>query len=168
MRRLLLVSVLVAASAPAQAELGRGQRELALSGAGSSSRNLDAGSVSATGEYGTYMSPQLEVGIRQSLSWAQTDSGSSWGGATRFYLDYHYGSAALRPYVGASIGALYGDESDFLWSAGPEVGIKYYVQPAAFLFAQAEYQIFFGGAGEFFSKVDDGAFFYSFGAGYNF
>jgi hypothetical protein len=52
--------------------------------------------------------------------------------------------------------------------AGPEVGLKFYVQPAAFLFVQVEYQFFFEGASDISSNIDQGAYAYSFGAGYNF
>jgi len=167
--RSALAAALLLLPALASADLTKGQRELALSGSGSNTRQFDAGAVSATADYGVYYNPQLELGVRQSFSWSKTeDGGSTWSGATRIYTDYHYGSAEWRPYLGASLGVNYGDDSDSNWFAGPEIGIKYYVQPAAFLFAQMEYQIFFAGTSEVLSKADEGAFFYSFGAGYNF
>lgn len=169
MNKLLTVAVLtLLLPTLAAAQMGRGQRELTLSGAGSSSTDFDGGNVSATGEYGVYLTPRIEVGIRQSLGWSTGPSDTSWSGATRVYSDYHFGTAQWRPYLGGNIGGLYGDDTESTWAAGPELGIKYYVQPAAFLFAQFEYQIFFSGASEVSSSIDQGAFFYSFGAGYNF
>lgn len=149
-------------------EIGRGQKELTFSGSGTTSKNFDTGGMSMTAEYGVYLNPRVEAGIRQSLGWSKGAEDSSWSGATRFYLDYHFGSAQWRPYLGASLGGLYGNDTEETWFAGPEAGLKYYVQPAAFLFAQIEYQIFFQGASEISDRLSDGAYYYSFGAGYNF
>lgn len=166
----LLLALLPAVS---QAQFGRGLRELTLSGSGSSSREFDAGNVSATGELGWYYSPKLELGLRQSFSWSKNPDTSFWDGATRFYSDYHYGSGQWRPYVGASVGVAYGKKRDgsgidSTLFAGPEAGLKFYVQPAAFLFIQMEYQFRFKDTSELSSNIDDGAYAYSFGAGYNF
>lgn len=163
----LLLALLPAVS---QAQFGRGLKELTLSGSGSSSREFDAGTVSATGELGWYYSPRLELGVRQSFSWSKSAQGteSVWNGATRLYSDYHYGSGQWRPYFGASLGFAYGDNVDTTLFTGPEAGLKFYVQPAAFLFIQMEYQFFFKDTDELSSSIDDGAYAYSFGAGYNF
>jgi hypothetical protein len=170
--KIVSVVALVLALLPAvsQAQFGRGLRELTLSGSGTSSREVDAGTVSATGELGWYYSPRLELGVRQSFSWSKgtPDSESVWNGATRLYSDYHYGSGQWRPYLGASAGFAYGDQVETTLFAGPEAGLKFYVQPAAFLFIQMEYQFRFKDTGEMSSNVDDGAYAYSFGAGYNF
>lgn len=169
MKPLSVVAVVLAlVPAICQAQLGRGLRELTLSGSGSSSREFSSGTVSGTGELGWYYSPRLEFGVRQSMSWSKSERDSVWNGSTRMYGDYHFGSSQWRPYLGASVGVNYGDETDTTWYAGPEAGLKFYVQPAAFLFVQMEYQIFFDGPAEFSSNIDDGAYAYSFGAGYNF
>jgi len=169
----VLALLLVLLPTVSQAQFGRGLRELTLSGSGSSSREFDAGSVSATGELGWYYSPRLEFGIRQSFSWSKNEETTFWDGATRLYSDYHFGSGQWRPYLGASFGIAYGkkrdsSEVDTILFAGPEAGLKFYVQPAAFLFVQMEYQFRFRGASELSSNIDDGAYAYSFGAGYNF
>lgn len=165
----VIVIVLTLLPAISQAQFGRGLRELTLSGSGSSSKEFDSGTVSATGELGWYYSPQVELGVRQSFNWSKSkDNNSSWNGATRFYSDYHFGAGQWRPYLGASIGFAYGDEVDTTLFAGPEAGLKFYVQPAAFLFVQMEYQFFFKSTSELSSSISDGAYAYSFGAGYNF
>lgn len=168
MKKLAVVVALTLLPAISQAQLGRGLRELTLSGSGSSSREFSSGTVSGTGELGWYYSPKLEFGLRQSFSWSKGDSDSTWNGASRLFGDYHFGSSQWRPYLGASFGVAYGDSTDTTLFAGPEVGLKFYVQPAAFLFVQMEYQFFFEGAAEFSSNIDEGAYAYSFGAGYNF
>lgn len=167
-RRWLIALLALMLPALVLAQAGRGQRELALSGSGTSSRDFDGGTLSATGEYGVYYSPRVELGVRQSFSWSKSDAGSSWSGATRFYADYHFGDAQWRPYFGANLGGIYGEDTDTIAVAGPEAGLKFYVQPAAFLYGQMEYQIFFEGTSEVWNSLDEGAFFYSFGAGYNF
>ncbi len=168
MTRYVCAVVLGLASVAAAAQPTLGQRELALSGSGNSSRDFDTGGVSATGEYGYYYSPQWEVGVRQSFSWSESAEESRWNGSTRIYTDYHFGSGQWRPYLGGSLGILYGNDVEETLAAGPEVGIKFYVQAAAFLFAQMEYQFFFEEANEVRNNFDDGFFQYSFGAGYNF
>lgn len=149
------------------AQFGRGLRELTLSGSGSSSREFDSGTVSGTGELGWYHTPQLEFGLRQSFNWTKYERGSTWNGATRVYGDYHFGSGQWRPYLGASFGIAYGEQSDTTLFAGPEIGLKFYVLPAAFLFVQMEYQFLFESGAKAYG-VDDDAYAYSFGAGYNF
>lgn len=170
MRTLSIIAIaLILLPAISQAQFGRGLRELTLSGAGSSTKEFDTGTMSATGELGWYYSPKILLGMRQSLSWSKTSKHSSnWNGATRLYSDYHYGDGQWRPYLGASLGFAYGREVDTTLFAGPEAGIKYYVQPAAFLFVQMEYQFFFKGTSQLSSNISDGAYAYSLGAGYNF
>jgi len=161
--------ILALLPAISQAQFGRGLRELTLSGSGTSSKEFDTGTMSATGELGWYYSPKVEIGLRQSLSWNKSKSvRSNWNGASRLYSDYHFGDGQWRPYAGASLGVAYGDRVDTTLFAGPEAGLKFYVQPAAFLFVQMEYQFYFKGTSELRSSISDGAYAYSFGAGYNF
>ncbi len=91
-----------------------------------------------------------------------------WDGSTRVFYDYHFGTGNARPFVGVSLGGLYGEEVDETFMGGPEVGIKYWVHDQTFITAMAEYQFLFKSGSDARDRYDDGAFFYSVGVGFNF
>lgn len=106
-------------------------------------------------------------GVRQNLSWA--DNGpSSWIGSTRLALDYHFGNGKLRPFGGANLGVVYGDDVEGAGIVSPELGLKYYVNPTTFLMGMAEYQVFFESSDDINNNFDDAAFVYTVGMGFNF
>jgi hypothetical protein len=150
----------------------QGDREFTLSGTGSSDRNFDSGNIGASGDFGWYRSNELLLGIRQSVNYASIEGESIkddfWNGSTRGYLNYHFGQTAWRPFVGASLGAIYGDGVKDSAFAGLEGGFKYYVLPKTFLLARAEYQWFFDRAKDVDNTFDQGAWAYTVGLGYNF
>ncbi len=149
-----------------------GDREFSISGTGSSDQDFDNTSAGVSGELGWYLSRELEVGIRQSLNFTDIEgediSNDAWNGATRGFADYHFGSGALRPFAGASLGGIYGDGVNDSAFAGLETGLKYYVLPRTFIVGRAEYQFFFEDAGDADEGFDDGAWAYGVGVGFNF
>lgn len=179
MNRYLAIGALAAAIpglalAQGMAEVGprTGDREFTLAGTGSSDDDLDNTSAGISAELGWYLSRQLAVGVRQSVNFADIEgedlSDDFWNGATRGFLDYHFGQGALRPFVGASLGMIYGDGVEDTGFAGPEVGLKYYVLPQTFVLGRAEYQFFFEDADDADEAFDDGSFAYVLGVGFNF
>lgn len=175
MRNALLLIALAAVSTPVMAQTGAfgpqtGDRELTLSGTGASDKSGDNATFGVSGELGWYISPQTELGVRQSVNYADlpnTDD-NMWNGATRGFADYHFGNGRLRPFVGASLGGIYGDGVNDSGFAGPELGVKYYVREKTFVTGRAEYQFFFDNAGAADEAFDDGAWAYTLGMGYNF
>ena len=176
-----LALVLVAAPGPVAAESEyanerygavAGEREVTLSGTGSSDRNVDAGSFGLSGDIGWYSSDQFVFGVRQSVVYASVKGDrlkdDFWSGATRGYIDYHFTDSALRPFVGASLGGIYGDGISDSGFAGVEAGLKYYVLPRTFVMGRAEYQWFFRKTNDADNNFDDGAWAYTVGLGYNF
>ncbi|MFE8071351.1 hypothetical protein QQM79_09835 [Marinobacteraceae bacterium S3BR75-40.1] len=139
-----------------------------ISGAGSSDKDFDSGSLGLSFDLGKFMSQEVAFGIRQSVNFADSGDDSSWNGATRGFADYHFDLDALRPFVGASLGGIYGDDVDETFFAGPELGAKYYVKPETYITLQGEYQFFFDSASDADDNFDDGAFVYSVGIGFNF
>lgn len=163
----LLPTVAVAQSSKAVTGPVKGTQEFSLSGTGQSNNELDNGSVGISGSYNQYLTPELSWGVRQNLSWA--DNGpSSWIGSTRVALDYHFGKSALRPFIGANVGVVYGDDVEGTGIISPEIGLKYYVNPTTFLLGMAEYQVFFEDSDDINNNFDDSAFVYTFGVGFNF
>lgn len=146
-----------------------GDREFSISGAGTSDKNFDNGGMGLSGDMGWYINDQTVAGIRQSVSWGAVDNGGDdWSGATKGFIDYHFGQAELRPFVGANLGAIYYNHAKNTGTAGLELGAKYYVLPSTFIQARAEYSFLFDSKDTADRNVDNGSWNYTVGMGYNF
>ncbi|MGY6554324.1 MAG: hypothetical protein ACXIUM_07355 [Wenzhouxiangella sp.] len=150
-----------------------GDREMSISGAGSSDRRFKGGSFGITGDYGWYRSDQTVWGIRQSVNYAsirgESITDDFWNGSTRAYMNYQFGAAQARPFVGASLGFVYGDGVKNSGFSGLETGMKYYMREKTYFLARVEYQFFFSkNRNEFEDSFKDGAWAYTVGLGYNF
>lgn len=149
-----------------------GDREFSLSGTGSSDKDFDNSSFGISGDMGWYTSSQMSLGIRQSINFADVQgqdlSDDFWNGSTRGYTNYHFGDGAARPFVGASLGAVYGDGVNESAFAGLEFGMKYYVLESTYILGRAEYQFFFDSGDSAEDNFDDGAWSYVLGVGFNF
>ena len=153
----------------AHAAAGEGDRTLTLAGTGASDKDFDNNSAGVTGELGWFLSDQWEVGVRQSVNvFSQDGDGSDWSGATRAFADYHFGSGPFQPFVGVSLGAIYGEHVKDTGFGGPEVGFKQWVKDDVYLELQVEYQFLFESAGDIDDNFDDGALAYTFGVGFTF
>lgn len=163
------VAALLAGSAHAQSSTTLEREwELILTGAGSNDQDFDSGGFNAAAQVGYYFTPQMQVSLRQSLGYSDFGS-STWTGATRLGFDYHFhyeDDQRLIPFVGATVGYLYGDDTGETFAAGPEAGVKYYVNDTTFLFGSVAYDIFFDESGDFDSSFDDGQFVYGLGIGF--
>lgn len=149
-----------------------GDREFTLSGTGSSDRDFDSSSLGVSADLGWYYSERTLIGVRQSLNYADIEGESVdddfWNGSTRGFVDYHFGDTHWRPFVGASLGGVYGDGISDSAFGGLEAGVKYYVLAETFLMGRAEYQWFFDSSSDARDNFDDGAWAYTIGMGYNF
>jgi len=149
-----------------------GDRELSVSGAGSSSRNFDNGNFGLVLEHGWYTHDNFAWGIRQSISYASLEGESFkddyWNGSTRAYGNYQFGSKNLRPFIGGSLGFIYGDGVNNSAFTGAEVGLKYYVLPSTYILGRVEYQWFFDRSSDADVAFRDGAYAHTLGIGYNF
>jgi hypothetical protein len=171
MNRLFKTSMLIAALFPAAALAApvAGDQEITLNGAGTSDKDFDSTVFSIQGSWGQYLSDSSLWGVRQSINaFDQEGDDVKFDGSTRLFFDYHFGSGSFRPFVGLSLGGVYGERVEETFIAGPEIGIKYWVQDKAFITAMAEYQFLFESGDEARDRYDDGALFYSVGLGYNF
>ena len=164
---------MTAAAQPSAFGPQQGDREFSISGTGSSDRSFESGSFGVTGDLGWYLDSGLVAGIRQSVNYASIKGESIdddfWNGSTRGYLNYQFLHNQARPFIGASLGGIYGDGVKDSTFAGLETGLKYYVAEKTYFLARVEYQFFFrssNDASEAFQ--DDGAWAYTLGLGYNF
>lgn len=149
-----------------------GDREFSLSGTGGGDEDFDNSSIGLSGDLGWYLQPNVVVGIRQSVNYADIEGESAsddfWNGSTRGYADYQFGQHKFRPLVGASLGAIYGDAVKDSGFAGLEAGAKYYVLPKTYFLGRMEYQWFFDSSSDSDDAFEDGAWAYTVGIGYNF
>ena len=149
-----------------------GDREFSLSGTGNSDKNFDNSNFGLSADIGWFTSDNSVWGVRQSLNYADIDgedlSDDYWNGSTRGYYDYHFLDNRWRPFIGGSLGMVYGDGVKDSGFAGLEFGLKYYVLEKTYILARAEYQFFFDDGGSAEDNWDDGAWAYVFGMGFNF
>ncbi|WP_336470237.1 hypothetical protein [Stutzerimonas stutzeri] len=142
---------------------------MTLGGAGSSDKDFDDTVFSVQGSWGQYLSESSLWGVRQTVNARDTEGESvKFDGSTRVFYDYHFGNGKARPFIGASIGGVYGDRVDETFMAGPEIGFKYWVQDKTFITAMAEYQFLFKSGSDAQDRYDDGVFLYSIGIGFNY
>jgi hypothetical protein len=161
-RKAMLLSVVAVLAMPmlAQAQFKQGDWELTLSGSGGNDKDFDSGQIAATGSLGYFLSDQFEVSFRQSLAWA--DGGSAWNGDSRVAADYHFDMGQWQPFIGANFGYVYGDGVEDSFIAGPEGGVKYFVNATTFIQANVAYEFSLN------NGFDEGAFFYGLGVGFRF
>jgi len=147
-----------------------GEHEITLGGSGGSNTDFDSSFGGINFSYGSYINPTLMWQIRQSVNYANPDrGGTSWNGATRLAFDQHLAArGAVRPFIGANIGRVYGDNVHDTWAAGLEAGAKFYVQSQTFIYAMAEYGWFFERARGIDNSFSDGQLNFGIGIGYNF
>ncbi|SDU23034.1 porin family protein [Halopseudomonas salegens] len=151
----------------------KGDREFSISGTGNSDRNMDSGSFGVTGDLGWYMQDHMVAGFRQSINYASIEGESIkddfWNGSTRGYFNYQFMTERARPFIGASLGGIYGDGVKDSAFAGLEAGVKYYVRDKTYLLTRVEYQFLFSSTSEASDSFqDDGVWAYTVGLGYNF
>lgn len=142
-----------------------GDSTFTLSGAGSSNRELSNHVFSIEGAYGHFFNRNLEGQIRQGFGYANAGD-DEWNASTRVALDYHFGQGHVRPYLGGHFGYVYGDQVRDTWVAGPEGGVKWFVNDTTFINALIEYQFFFRDADD--ADFEDGRFVYTVGVGWRF
>ena len=146
-----------------------GDWELTLGGTGSNDKDFDNGSFAASGSVGYYFTRALELSVRQSVSYADTEFGDSrWNGSTRLALDWHFDLGRFRPFIGGNVGGIYGDTVTDSGMAGVGAGVKFYALEKTFIFAAGEYDWFFRRADRADDQFDQGLFVYNLGIGFNF
>lgn len=165
---LLVIGIFVLPFA-AQAEYQAGDRELQLIGSGTSDNSLDNTIFTTELSFGYFFTPNLEALIRQGIGVVDIEGGGSdWNGATRLGVDYHFDLDVWQPYIGVIAGYLYGDTTVESFVAGPEAGVKYFVNNTTFVNLGIEYEFVFEDADEADEAFDDGRFVYVLGIGFKF
>ncbi len=146
-----------------------GNWEFTLGGSGGSNHDIDNSAGGINFSLGYYLTDTLSLSVRQGGNYSNgSGSGAEFDGSTFVALDQHFGSGALRPFVGVNAGGFYGENTNDTWAAGLETGLKLYVKPQTFLFALVNYAWTFNDSDTATDNFDDGAFVWTVGVGFNF
>ena len=142
LRKFVLVALFAMFLVPAaaQAQFDEGDWEMFVAGSGASDSGFDNTSLSATVSIGYFFNDNLEAGVRQGISFVDTDAGGSdFAATTAGFVDFHFDLDRWQPFVGAFIGYAYGDGVDDDGNYGPEGGVKYFVNSTTFIAATVQY-----------------------------
>jgi hypothetical protein len=141
-----------------------GDFEVKLSGAGISNNSFDANAFGAAGSLGWYGLDWLEIGLQQNVAFGVgSDVKDQIAGTSFGFVDLVAPLNRWRPYIGATLGVLYGSndvDTEGLW--GLRGGVKYYVAEATFIDLGGSYTPTFNEA------FDDAVLNYTLGVGFNF
>lgn len=132
--------------------------DLTLSGSGSNDKDFRTFSASATAGIGYFVADQLELGLRPSVTIG--DGGSEHLYNIGVFADFHFDIGKFVPFAGGNIGYQFGSEiAEDGWSAGPEVGLKYFLNNTTYVYGIAQYEFNLN------EGLDSGAFVYGLGLG---
>jgi hypothetical protein len=146
--------------------LEKGAWTLTFGGSGASNKDFESNAMSLNAGLGYFFTDNAAIVLRQEVNVTDTANDRAWSGSTRVACDYHFGKGTFRPYLGANIGGLYGDGVKEQFIAGPELGLKAFLTPKAFVYVNAEYQFLFSNSDQIDDNYRDGRFVYSLGLGY--
>jgi hypothetical protein len=167
---LVVAAVCLMAPAVASAQV-RGPWELEFGANGLNGNKFNGFSGDVAASIGYFLNDNFEVAVRQNLSYTDIGVPASLTGSTDLALDFHVplgDQNQFVPYFGTNIGYVYGHAIRDTWEAAPEGGIKWFVGPDAFIFAQIQYQFFFRTGSGFGGGFNNGEFVYGAGIGFRF
>jgi hypothetical protein len=144
----------------------QGDKVFSLNGSGASDEDFDNNTFSISGALNYFFTDRIEGAIRQTISYAKVEgSDRNWNASTRVAGDYDFDFGRVWPFAGASLGYVYGDEVKDTWVAGPEVGVKCFVNQTTFLLGMIEWEFFFNKGGRH-DTFEDSVFLYTVGIGF--
>ncbi len=142
--------------------------EFTLSGNGNNDKDFENGGFNSVFDLGYYVTDEFIVGGRQSFGFTGDRDDLNFTASTAGYVQYQFDLDRWRPFVGASLGYLYGEDVEETFTAGPEVGVKYYIKPDAFIYGRMSYEFLFEDTDDADDRFDDGRFVYGVGIGLTF
>lgn len=145
-----------------------GDWELRLSGTGASDKDFETNSFGMSATVGRYVYPGVLVGIQQDANFADTENDNQLWASTRIFGQYVFDLGQWQPYVGAAFGGTYGEDVNSTFTAGPQLGVKYYADRNTFIYVGTEYQFAFEDSDEIDDAFSDGSFIHGLGIGINF
>jgi hypothetical protein len=140
----------------------QGDKVLSLNGVGLSNEDFDSTTFSVSGDLSYFFTSNISGAIRQTVGFSDVANGDSeWTASTRVAVDYNFDMGRWWPFVGGSIGYVYGDDIDDTWVGGPEAGVRFFVNQTTFILGMIEWEFFFDNSSE-----EDSEFIYVLGIGF--
>jgi hypothetical protein len=162
----MVVAALVLLPVAAQAQFQAGDKELTLSGQADNGPDFNGFRAGGSAQIGYFFTKEFEVSLQQTVNYDDIGvQGSNLSFSTGFAVDYHFDLGRMQPYIGANLGYQYGDVNN-TFQAGPEAGIKYFVNSTTFIKAGIEYEFFFDNDSDASDAFSDGRFIYQLGIGF--
>lgn len=141
----------------------QGDWEAFIGGSGGSRDKFDSNVFGVTGSIGYYALQWLPISLRQGYDAAFGDDVDDQHRlSTSIGVDLQAPLGRFQPFIGGFVGGQYGWDTNSSGFAGPEAGIKYYVNESTFLSGLFQYQFLFD------ESWDDGNALYTIGFGFNF
>lgn len=168
---LAAVLLLVPTVARADGNIARdaGPFEFTIAGSAQNDNKFNNGGFNVGGSFGWFVTPNLEIFARDTLSYNDTGAGHAYSNNVRAGLDLHFNFDRIQPFIGGNIGYVSGDFIRDTPEAAPEGGVKIFLSEHTFLFAMVEYNFFWhAGSTSVSSTVNHGQFLYSIGLGMRF
>lgn len=136
--------------------------EATLTGSGQSNNDFDNSAFGLTGSLGYYVTKNFLVTVKQGATIASVNDKTLGGGRTILQAAYQFDWGKWQPYIGMNVGGVYGAAVEDNAVAGPEIGVKYFVNESTFLFGNIGYEV------PIDSCCNDGVVPYSVGVGFDF
>lgn len=110
----------------------------------------------------------LEKILRNDQSYIDLPGMDDWDYSTRMIVDYYFGSEEWVPMIGLSMGYVQNENENSRFVAGPEIGLKYFMNPSTFLYGLLGYQFLFDNEDAEEDLFYNGRFIYGIGLGVTF
>ncbi len=146
----------------------QGDKVFTLNGNGQSDKDFDSSAFSISGSLGYFFTDRIEGAVRQTVGFSDVEgSGSNWTGTTAVAVDYNFDMGRVWPFVGGTIGYVYGDGVSDTGFAGPEAGVRVFVNQTTFILGSIQWDFLFD-SGDEGDTFDDSFFSYTVGIGFRF
>lgn len=119
----------------------KGEHTLMLSGGGISSEDFSGNKTALEVELGYFWTDTFATAVRQELAYENYRSGMFLG-STAIAADWFWALSQVSPFVGASVGAVYGNHRDTELVLGPEAGVRKLIGESVFVNLMAQYEMF--------------------------
>jgi hypothetical protein len=175
LRNVLVLAILGLLPVFAGAQV-RGPFEVEVAANGANGNNFPRGfTAGGTASFGYFFNDNIELAVRDSVNYSdigrQSNGKVLLNNTVRAAADFHIplgDQNQFVPYGGANIGYVSGTTVRDTWEAAPEVGIKVFVGPDAFLDVRAEYEFFWRTGNSVQTSFRNGEFVYTLGVGFRF
>ena len=116
--------------------------ELTLGPGGVANSDLNAGALGAHAGVGYFLTPSIELSLRETLFYSSFPNGTNWMSLTRGALDYQFNLGRWHPFLGIQAGYGMGIHNTSSTEFGGEVGLKFDLTRDVSLVFMAEYEQF--------------------------